>query len=373
MMRKELTNPFVITGWDVVSSISLGKQSFSEGLAKKKSGLKKISGDNTLFPCDVGHYVDNFNIADHIGNKGTRHYDRTTELSVVTSGMILKETLTSDRSNFGVVLGTSMGSIKSISDFGCESLLNERPYLVNPMDFPNTVMNCAASQVAIRYGCKGLNATVSGGQLASLNALHYALTVLEMGYASTLLVGAVEEFCDKSAWGFYHAGLLSDNQFPGIGEGCAMFLLENFETSKESGRVPLLEILGCALDFCPYENNKNDFDTLTHTLVNCIEKVISSHRLFDLNNCLVLPSQYGNGFLNQAERAAINKVFDGRKFNNFSVKELVGECYSASGALQIASFIALNQSLDFHFNYALITSVSRSGSVGCTLVSRWAP
>src|SRR5207248_2320963 len=63
------------------------------------------------------------------------------------------------RGRVGVVLGTTVGSLRSMSDYTRETLIEERPYLVSPALFPNTVMNCAAGQSAIRHGLAGINAT----------------------------------------------------------------------------------------------------------------------------------------------------------------------------------------------------------------------
>ena len=127
-----------------------------------------------------------------------------------------------NRARVGVALGTTLGSFKSTSDYTRETLVQDKPYLVNPVLFPNTVMNCAAGQAAIRYGLKGINATIAGGPLAFFNAVRYAGNAIGRGYVDTMLVGAVEEFSAHRAWlTALHPG--SDRAV--AGDGAAIFVL----------------------------------------------------------------------------------------------------------------------------------------------------
>ena len=226
-----MTARLAVTGWSMLS-----------GAGDDAVGLY----DQPL-PQPSGHALTGFDIRRQLGRKGTGFFDRATGLGVVVCGQAIAdsgislETIPGDR--IGVVLGTTAGSLKSTMDFSAETLTQDRPYLVNPGLFPNTVMNCVASQAAIWYGLKGVNVTVAGGALALFQVLRYATRVLARGYADVLLAGVVEEFTPHAAWAAHLAGR------PPAGEGAAVFVLERADAARAAGRRPAAELLAVSTAF----------------------------------------------------------------------------------------------------------------------------
>jgi 3-oxoacyl-[acyl-carrier-protein] synthase II len=145
-----------------------------------------------------------FDVRAHLGRKGTSSFDRVTALSVVACQQAIAdaglEIDPASAGRVGAVIGTTVGSFKSTSDFTKETLVSDKPYQVNPSLFPNTIMNGAAAQVAIRFGLHGVNATLAGGPAGFLLGLHYARVMVRRGYVDTMLVGGVEEFSPHRAW-----------------------------------------------------------------------------------------------------------------------------------------------------------------------------
>lgn len=173
------------------------------------------------------HVVAGFDPRERLGRRGTSFYDRVTALAVAACDEALRDAPTGagmqdpgDRT--GVVLATTLGSFRSTSDFTRDTLMQERPYLVNPVLFPNTVMNCAAGQAAIRLGLRGVNATVAGGPVAFLHALRYATDVLSQGYADAIVVGAAEELSPHRAWS---QALVRGETGAGCGEAAVAFVV----------------------------------------------------------------------------------------------------------------------------------------------------
>ena len=179
-----------------------------------------------------------FDVRGYLGRKGTSFYDRATALAVVACGQALRDAAVlvdeDTRGRVGVVLGTTLGSFKSTSDYSRETLVQERPYLVNPVLFPNTVMNCAAGQAAIRLGLRGINATITGGPLAFLNAVRYAVNAIGQGYVDTMLVGAVEEFTPHRAWAAHLLG--GGTAAAPAGEGAAAFVVRAAGSTEDNGQ-----------------------------------------------------------------------------------------------------------------------------------------
>src|SRR3989338_726139 len=200
----------VITGLGVVAPNGIGKDEFWANCAAGVSGIKPITLFDTFkYRCHYAGEISNFQPERYLGPKGLRNLDRTTLLSLVAAKLAIEdahlEITDENRNNIGVVLGSTMGSVHSISEFDMEGL-REGPRYVNPAQFPNTVINSPASQVAIRFGLRGMNSTISTGFSASLDAIGYARDMLTLDRADLLLVGGVEELCIQTFLGFYKLG-----------------------------------------------------------------------------------------------------------------------------------------------------------------------
>ena len=241
------TTTLAVTGWGVLAPAGLGADEFAASLAGARPAPAEVGA---MFPEPLprgeAHALVDFAVRDHLGRKGTSFLDRSTSLALVACKMALADSdlIVNDqtRARIGVVLGTTAGSAKSTSDYSRETFVQSRPFLVNPLIFPNAVMNCAAGQAGIWFGLKGVNATIAGGALAALNVLRYARVVIGCGYADALLAGAVEEFSPHSAWATHFAMSAGGGDTPN-GEGAAVLVLEGAAAVRRAGRTADAEIL----------------------------------------------------------------------------------------------------------------------------------
>lgn len=367
-------DPLVITGWGIISPIGIGKAAFTSALLEGHQGRKPLEGyPDGAMPYSQACVIPEFDVTNFVGKKGTRFLDRTTKLAVATVGMALSDAqivITNDnQTRIGVVLGTNVGSIKSIGDFMRDTLIHERPYMVNAMEFPNAVMNCAASQSAIWHKLKGINTTISGGRMAGLLALRYAGLMLRLGYVDTILVGGVEEFCEQTAWAFYHTGRIRPDSAIPLGEGCAMFALERQSTAQEQARKVLAEIL--ASEVGVYGSNGGDnTDQQVKGLAACIRRALDHAGGQAEDVCAVSLHLCGDRELEKiADEALRQTLMNYESLHRLEVGQLVGECFSAAGAFQLSALLSFFQSFPEHNNrMALLTSVAHNGNVGCAVV-----
>jgi 3-oxoacyl-[acyl-carrier-protein] synthase II len=318
-------------------------------------------------PPRVLHTVPDLRLADHLGRKGIRHIDRLTALGLVACKLALDgadgQASGDDRSQTGVVLGTSTGSSRSIAEVAHDSLTAELPYQVNPSQIPNTVMNACAGQLAIWNSLRGVNATVAAGALSSLYALRYARTVIGQGRATRLIAGGVEEVSVHTAWAWHRAGVLTDSA--AVGEGCALFLIDG-EAPLDDERV-LAELLACEVRFCPAPSGADQLaDGLSATILRALDR---SGLDADDVSTVALGSV---GLLGPAamERRGVRQAL-GRSPRVLPVAEALGVSYSASTALQVASVLALwrRGGADLG-DVALVTGVGIDGNLGCLVLRR---
>ncbi|HEY0168557.1 MAG TPA: beta-ketoacyl synthase N-terminal-like domain-containing protein [Jatrophihabitans sp.] len=345
----------------MVSGLGVGKDDFSRGFL----GSQQAGSD--------GRLLTGFDPTTLIGKKGTRTLDRMTSLVIATAGMVLDGGLVEPqaRESVGLVLGTNTGSIASIVDFTRDTFVQERPYLVNPADFPNTVMNSAAGRTAIWYGLRGLNSTIAAGHLTGLVALRYASRMIRLGYADTLLVGAVEEVSDAVSVGVQvtrgHRAAAPGGGVNPLGEGCVLFLLGG--RGGAGGGTAAAELV----DF-EFGTAELDADTpaLSAALDRTIRALLLRNALRPEDIALVSLAQSGDGTLDSAELAAVDQALGGPGVGRRIVAaDRTGNSFSALGAFQLAAAMAVaatDRPAGDPVRPCLITSLGIDGSVGCALV-----
>src|SRR5690242_15741923 len=124
--------PLAITGCGVLSAAGVGLGPLLS-LVTAAEPPEREGGPDEDLP------VAGFDVRAFLGRKGTAFLDRGTALALVACGQALEdsglEVGEDNRERVGVVLGTSVGSLRSMSDYTRETLVEERPYLVNPALF----------------------------------------------------------------------------------------------------------------------------------------------------------------------------------------------------------------------------------------------
>jgi 3-oxoacyl-[acyl-carrier-protein] synthase II len=343
-----------ITGVGVVSPNGIGKEAFLRNSEASVSGIKPVTlFDTNDFRCHWAGEISDFQPDAYLGSKGLRNLDRTTLLAMVAAKLAIEDAqlqITPENCNgIGVVLGSTMGSIKSISDFDLVGL-REGPRGVNPAHFPNTVINSPASHVAIRFGLRGLNSTISTGFTASHDAIGYGMDMLRLGRVKTLLVGGVEELCFQTFLGFYKVGLLERrwkqqepptrlDQLSGgtlLSEGAAFFVLESSDDAQSRGAQVLAELLAHSNTFHSAGFRRIDPKGTALSLVieDALKQAdVSAQAIEELNL-----SENGIPQWITSERAGIEAVLgqNSRNLPRTSPKNLIGESFSAGGAMQLA-------------------------------------
>lgn len=341
----------VITGLGIISPVGIGKVAFQDALFNGVSGLKNITlFDTTPYNTKIAGEVTNFAPQDILGPKGLRTLDRSTKLVMAASKLCLDDanlTINEESAgDIGVAVGSVFGSIKSVSDFDRDALL-DGPRYVNPAYFPNTVINSPASEVSIRFNIKGFNATLSTGFCASLDAINYAADFIRLGRALTALAGGTEELCEQLFIGFYETGCMAiprdeamtlscpfDKRRNGLllGEGSAIVALEDVDAAIKRGAKIYAQLKG----FCATPNQGGG---MKRSMVKALERSQLDPGDIDL----ILAGANSSSEGDRLEAQAIKEVFQ-RHASTISVsavKSLVGEQYGNAGAFQVATAACL--------------------------------
>ncbi len=352
----------VITGISILSPIGVNKDEFWGNLINGVSGIKDI----TLF--DVSKYrskkageISDFDAKIYLGKKGIRHIDRTSLLAssaaklVMDDAKITHETYTEE--DLGIVIGSTYGSIDSISSFDFEAL-REGPNYVNPMAFPNTVLNAPASRASIFCKATGLNSTISTGVTSGLDAIIYASDFLRLGRVKAVLAGGVHGLTPDIFWGAYRSGILAgyrdstieistpyDKRRNGfiIGEAAALMVIERLEDALKRNARIYAEIKGYGNTFNPKKIYRDKLDTKEG--IRCISLAMKDAELNidDISYISACANSSITG--DRMETRVIKDYFGGyaKKVPISAIKSMTGECLDASGAMQsVASIMAIN-------------------------------
>ncbi len=349
----------VITGIGIVASNGLGKVAFWNALEKGESGIKKVSlFDTSNMKTKLAGEIKDFDAKLYLGEKGLRLLDRSTKLVNVAAKLALddaKFSVTKENTDeVGVVLGTTLGSVWSISEFDKQAL-TEGHHSVNPALFPNTVINSPASQISIRFGIEGFNTTIATGFTSSFDALMYARDFINLGRAKAVLVGGVEELCMQTYLGFYKLKFLAASKDDGgvelscpfdkrrngivFGEGSVMVLLEDLESAKARGAKIYAELKSIGYAFDPFRVNKYNKrgSGIRKALAQALEEADLKFKDVDY----ICANANSTKEADQIEAEAIVDVFgkDSKNIPVSAIKSMVGETFSASGAMQLAAGI----------------------------------
>ena len=355
-----------VTDWSALSGLGVGRDAFRQGFLAAGDGPD-------------GRLVEDFDAAETLGRKGTRTLDRMTAQVIATAGMVLagRDDSEAARARIGLVLGSSTGSVQSITDFTRDTFVRERPYLVNPADFPSTVMNNAAGRTAIWYGLRGPNSTIAAGHLTGLVALRYASRLIRLGYVDTLLVGAVEEVSEAVSAGvgaMRRAGTVGPGSGPTpLGEGCVFFLLDGRDEDAD-GRAGGPADGPAVAELAGFESGVVVADAepaaAAAGLAGTVRALLARAGLAPEDLWLVSLAQSGDGRLDEAELTAVDEVV-GSGPRRVVAAERTGNSFSALGAFQLAAALAVaaeDRPAGEPTRPCLLTSLGIDGGVGCALV-----
>lgn len=245
----------VVTGIGSVSACGIGAAALWDGILAGKplaAEVPRLARDGEAPP--LACEVPGFDPAAMLGPRGLRLLDRATLLTLVATHLALEDAgllphapAWSGMRAPGLVVGTSFGSVASISSYIGERLARG-PTALNPSLFPNTVVNSPASQAAIRFGFTTLCTTLSTGWASGAEAIGYAADALRRGRAERILAGGVEELTAENLAVYRDLGLL-----PGLtlAEGACLLVLERADAAAKRGARPLARLTGRGTGFAP--------------------------------------------------------------------------------------------------------------------------
>lgn len=343
----------VITGSGIVSPLGDDARSLASALAAGDVAFRPLAElqfdrdavlDRLRRPTAAGVSYDPRELLD--GNY--RPIDRTGQLAIIAGQRALAASGWSParraEHEVGLVLGTMFGSVHTISAFDRRGM-EAGPKYVKPLDFANSVINAAAGQAAIWLDLRGVNATMSGGSVAGLQALGQGCELVRTGRCDAVLAGGAEELSFEGFHAFQQAGLVSSGELPvpfgagrdGFvpGEGAAFLMLEDADSAAARGVEALAEITGHGTAYDPSQGR--DAGSLAAALERAIRLALDDAGTVAID--VVSSGASGLPVADAAEAGALAALFEDA-VPVTAVKSRLGESFGAAGGFQVLTLLS---------------------------------
>lgn len=340
----------VVSGWGVVSPLGdlVGEPMATSLAAGARPAVReRLDSGAEVTLCRVPEPWPEVVLA---GGGNMRPVDRTGRLACAAAQLAIDHAgLSGQPTNQpaglapGLVLGTLFGGLRTIAEFDRRAL-TQGPMYASPLDFANSVINAAAGQTAIWHYLEGPNATIAGGATASLQAIAWALDLIEAGERAPILAGGAEEISPDAVLGFAAVGALANGAGPqpfdanrcgsALGEGAALLVLEDHDGALARGATIRGRVRGAAGTFDP--SRGSDLEAAVESAERAIRQALEYADVTPSDVALVSSGASGS-LEDRIEALALLRVLPETPV--VAVKSQLGESHGAAGA--IAAVVAL--------------------------------
>lgn len=366
-----MSSKVVITGLGIVSPIGIGVEQFWKTALEGRSGISAIPsfGD---FPMEsyrsrVAGRVVNFNPEEFLDYKLATRVDRYAQFGLVSTKEALEDSgLQMDKTQtqrVGVSVGAGMGGMVMGEREITQLYENSKPHRVHPNFIPTITLNSASGIIALAYGAKGPNVTISTACSSSIHALGQAFTWIQNGKADVVItVGADSSITPLVFAGFCSLRALSTgyNDSPAqasrpfdsgrdgfvMGEGAGTLILESLRHAKRRRAKIYGEVIGYAATSEAYHMvvPREDGSDIARTILLALEDAKIRPAQIDYVNAHATSTLVGD----EVEVKGLRQVFKTRanKLLINATKSLIGHTLGAAGAIgAIASTLSLKTGL----------------------------
>jgi 3-oxoacyl-[acyl-carrier-protein] synthase II len=344
----------VITGMGALTPLGNSVQEFWQGCVEGRSGIDWITlFDNSNYPVKVDGEIRNFDPTEYMDRKEARRMARFSQLSVAAAKMAIEDSglklEEEDTTRIGVLLGNGNGGYPETDD-AMRTIVSRGGNRLDPFYMSKILPNIAAAQIAMQFGLRGYNNTVTTACAASTQAMGDALDVIRMGRADVMVAGGGEAgICELGLAAFHIMRALSTRDDEPLkasrpfdagrdgfvcAEGAALFVFETLEHAQRRGARIIAEMAGYGATSDAY-----------HVVAPCVDGE-GAQRAMKLAIYDAGLTEDDIDYINAhgtstpandaSETAAIKGLFGERAYGIpiSSTKSMIGHTLGASGAIE---------------------------------------
>jgi len=351
----------VVTGIGVVTPVGNDLASYWEAIKNGRSGVDRITAfDATDYDCKIAGEVKNFEPVAYFNNpKDVRRTDRYTQFAMAAAKMALADSGIDlekvDRTRFGVVIGSGIGGLRTLSDQH-SILLAKGPSRISPFMIPMMISNMASGLVSMELNLCGPNFSTVSACATVCHAIGESWRMIQHGEADIFLAGGAEATVIPLGVGGFAAmkALSTRNDAPQqasrpfdkdrdgfvMGEGSGVLVIEELEHAKRRGARIYAEVAGYGLSADAYHMTSPlpEGEGAARCMKMAIER--SGIALEDIDYVNAHGTSTGLGDI--CETKALKSVFGPlakSKLLVSSTKSMIGHLLGAAGSVEFAACI----------------------------------
>ncbi|MEI6517231.1 MAG: beta-ketoacyl-ACP synthase II [bacterium] len=349
----------VVTGIGIISPLGNTRQESWAGAKEGRSGVGQITRfDAAAFATHFAAEVKGFSPDPFIEFKEQKKQDLFSQYAVagaheaLTDAKLLGDKTSYDAAKMGCVLGVGIGGLMILEKYYA-AYLEGGPKKISPFLIPGMISNLGPGNVAIKYGLKGVNYTVTSACTSSTHAIGEAFRMIADGMQDMMVTGGAESTVSPVGIGGFCAlkALSTRNDDPQrasrpfdkdrdgfvLGEGCTIMVLEALDNAVKRGAQIYGEVLGYGTSCDAHHMTAPSVDG--EGAINCMRNALQWAGL-NPNDIGYLNAHGTSTPANDSsETAAIKTVFGAWAHNGLlvsSTKSMTGHLLGAAGAIEAA-------------------------------------
>jgi minimal PKS ketosynthase (KS/KS alpha) len=364
-----VTRRVVITGVGVMAPGGIGVKEFWSLLSEGRTATRPITlFDPAPFRSRVAAEIDFCPQMHGLTPQQTRRMDRAAQLAVVAAAEAIEdngmEFAQLDPARLGVTIGTAVGATTSleeeyrvVSDDGRLHLVDHE--YATPHLYGSLVPSSFAAEVAWQAGAEGPVAVVSTGCTSGLDAVGHACELIREGGADVMVAGATDAPISPITAACFdaikattprnddpaHASRPFDATRSGfvLGEGAAVFVLEELGSARRRGSHIYAEIAGYASRCNAYHMTGLRADGAE--MAEAIRQALSEARMNPEEIDYINAHGSGTKQNDRHETAAFKRILGEHAYRTpvSSIKSMIGHSLGAIGSLEIAASVLAMQ------------------------------
>ncbi|MER6737670.1 beta-ketoacyl-[acyl-carrier-protein] synthase family protein [Streptomyces puniciscabiei] len=353
----------VITGIGVVAPGGTGTKAFWDLITSGRTATGRISFfDPSPYRSQIAAECD-FDPALHgLTPREIRRMDRATQFAVVGAGEAVRDSgldfQDPDPARIGVTIGSAVGATMGLEEEYVVLSDSGRKWLVDaeygvPHLYGHFVPSSIAAEVAWTVGAEGPAAVVSAGCTSGLDSVGYARELIAEGSADIMVAGATDAPISPIAVACFdaikatsprnddpeHASRPFDRSRNGfvLGEGAAVFVLEEYEHARRRGAHIYAEIAGFASRCNAFHMTGLRPDG--REMAVAIETALAEARMNPQDVQYINAHGSGTKQNDRHETAAFKRSLGQHAYDVpvSSIKSMIGHSLGAIGSIEIAA------------------------------------
>jgi 3-oxoacyl-[acyl-carrier-protein] synthase II len=193
MSRREV----VVTGLGIVSPVASELDRFWEGIKNGQSGIDQVKNvlDIDQYAVTIGGEIRDLDIEKFLDKKDARKMDPFAVWGMAASIMAIEDSGLDvnavDLQRVGVIASSGIGGMQYMQA-QCKRALEGGPRRISPQLIPQMIVNILSGYVAIKYGFKGPNFSVTSACASGTHSIGESMRMIQYGDADVMIAGGAE-------------------------------------------------------------------------------------------------------------------------------------------------------------------------------------